>query len=90
MPYLLPWRDYTAKELYLPCWSLAALLNYLREIDYFPDILADEHSVEINVIYYDDEEGKTLHPLHKISVKEDTFVDAIVNLIVKLKEMGLL
>ena len=29
MPYLLPWRDYTAKELYLPCWSLATLLNIL-------------------------------------------------------------
>lgn len=29
MPYLLPWRGYTAKEHYLPCWSLAALLNIM-------------------------------------------------------------
>lgn len=74
----------------LPCWSLAALLNYMREVNYFPDILADEHSVEMSVIYYDNEEGNTLHPFHKISVEEETFVDAVVNLIAKLKEMGLL
>lgn len=89
-PLVLSWHECTAKERYLPCWSLASLLNYMREIDYFPDILADEHSVEMSVIYYDDEEGNTLHPLHKISVEEETFVDAVVNLIVKLKEKDLL
>lgn len=77
-------------DFLIPCWSLAALLNYMREIDYFPDILADEYSVEMSVIYYDDEEGNTLHPLHKISVEEETFVDAVVNLIVKLKEKDLI
>lgn len=74
----------------VPCWSLAALLNYMRETDYFPDILADEHSVEMSVIYCDNEEGNTLHPFHKISVEEETFVDAVVNLIVKLKEQELI
>lgn len=28
-PYPLPWKDYTARDFYLPCWSLASLLNLL-------------------------------------------------------------
>ena len=28
-PYLNPYKDYTAKEYYIPCWSLAALLDLL-------------------------------------------------------------
>ena len=28
-PYLMPWRDYTAKEHYLPCWSFATLFDIL-------------------------------------------------------------
>ena len=81
-------QNFTSYEK-LPCWSLAALLNYLREIDYFPDILADEHSVKMNVIYYDDEEGTVLHPLHEISVEEYDIIDAAVEMILKLNEQNL-
>ena len=28
-PYPLPWKDYTAKDFYLPCWSLAALMDVM-------------------------------------------------------------
>ena len=28
-PYPLPWKDYTAKEFYLPCWSLGALMDVM-------------------------------------------------------------
>ena len=28
-PYNLPWKDYTAKEYYVPCWSMEALINLL-------------------------------------------------------------
>ena len=85
----LMWEHNASKVKY-PCWSLAALLNYLREVDYWPAIIADEYSVEMSVNYYDDAEGTTLHPLHKIAVEEETFVDAAVNLIIKLKENELI
>ena len=29
LPWLIPYRKYTAKEFYIPCWSLAALLGVL-------------------------------------------------------------
>ena len=28
-PYPCAWKDYTCKEYYIPCWSLAALLGIL-------------------------------------------------------------
>jgi hypothetical protein len=28
-PYPCPWKDYTCKEYYVPCWSLAALLDVI-------------------------------------------------------------
>lgn len=28
-PYPCAWKDYTCKEYYIPCWSLAALLGVL-------------------------------------------------------------
>lgn len=62
----------------------------MREVDYFPDILVDEHSVEMSVIYYDDEEGKILHSLYKILVKKETFIDACMEMILKLHEQKLL
>ena len=73
-----------------PCWSLAALLNYLREIDFFPDIEANEHSVTMNINYYDEEEARLLAPIHNIKVEAESFVDACVEMIIKLKELKML
>jgi len=81
-------KDRNAKLL--PCWSLAVLLNYLREIDFFPNIEADEHGVTMSVCYYDDEEGELLHPMHDITTEADSFVDACVAMILKLHEQKLL
>jgi hypothetical protein len=74
----------------IPCWSLAALLNYLCEIDFFPSIETDEYGVTMNVCYYDEEDGKLLHPVHDITAKEDNFVDACYEMVIKLNEQKLL
>lgn len=74
----------------VPCWSLAALLNYLRMIDFFPDIEADEHSITMNVNYYNEEEARPLAPVHNIEAKADTFVDACYEIILKLNELKML
>lgn len=74
----------------IPCWSLAALLNYLREIDFFPEIDADEHSVTMSIDYYDKDEGKLLNPVHNIEVKAENFIDACYEIIIKYKEENLL
>lgn len=70
----------------LPCWSLTALLNYLRETDLFPEIDADEHSVKMTISYYDTEETKLLKPVHSITVEKESFIDACYEIIVKLNE----
>lgn len=67
-----------------PAWSLAALFNYLREIDFFPNIEADEYSVIMNISYYDEKEARPLAPIHNIKVEADTFVDACVEMVIKL------
>ena len=74
----------------IPCWSLAALLNYLREIDFFPNIEANEHEVTMSICYYDDEEGELLNPVHDIVVKAEGFIDACYELIVKYHEQNIL
>ena len=70
----------------IPCWSLTSLLNYLREIDFFPEIEADEYSVKMTVSYYNKEEAKVLVPVHSITVEKESFVDACYEMIVKLNE----
>ena len=74
----------------IPCWSLSALLNYLREIDFFPEIEADEHRVMMSVYYYDDEEGEILNPVHDITVEAEHFIDACYEMILKLHEYKIL
>lgn len=74
----------------IPCWSLAALLNYLREIDFFPEIDADEHSVTMSIDYYDEDEGKLLNPVHNINVKAENFIDACYKMIELLHKENLI
>ena len=77
-------------EQIIPCWSLAALLNYLREIDFFPKIEANEFSVTMNVCYYGKNKRKVLTPIHEIKVEAESFVDTCYELILKLNEMKIL
>ena len=74
----------------ISCWSLAALLNYLREIDFFPEIEANEHSVTMCINYYDEEEARLLAPVHNIKAKAESFIDACYELIVKYHEHNIL
>lgn len=74
----------------IPCWSLAALLNYLRDIDFFPEIDADEHTATMSINYYDEDEGKLLNPVHNIKVKAENFIDACYEMILKLHEKKIL
>lgn len=78
------------KDLDIPAWSLAALLNYLREIDFFPEIDADEHGVAMSIDYYDEDEGKLLNPVHNIEVKAENFIDACYEMIIKFKENNII
>ena len=81
-------KDYGGKCY--PAWSLAALLNYLREIDFFPEIDADEFMVTMSINYYNEEEGSLLAPVHNIKVNAETLIDACVEMIFKLNEQNLI
>lgn len=74
----------------IACWSLAALLDYLRKVDLFPEIDTDEFSVTMNINYYNEEEARLLAPIHNIKIKAESFIDACVELISKLHEQKLL
>ena len=74
----------------IPCWSLAALLNYLREIDFFPEIDADEVAVIMSINYYDKDEESLLSPVHNIKVKAESFIEACCEMITKLHEEKIL
>lgn len=77
-------------DMELSCWSLAALFNYLHEIDFFPNIEVDERGVTMDINYYDEKEARPLAPVHNIKVKADTFVDACYEMILKLNELKIL
>ena len=56
-PYPMPWKDYTAKEFYIPCWSVGALINLMPEqIEEVKD-----HKIDLWVshrgVWYFDETG---------------------------------
>lgn len=74
----------------IPCLSLAALLNYLREVDYFPEINVDEFEVTMLINYYNEDEARHLAPVHNIKVKAESFIDACVEIILNLHKLNLL
>ena len=89
-PYLMPWRDYTAKEHYLPCWSLAALLDQLE------DVIYDENGytyqlqiVKEGVQYYLMYEGVDDFASYETSLFDD-LIGACVEMIVILKKKDLI
>ena len=84
------WTDTFIEKDAIPCWSLAALLNYLREVEFFPDIDADELEVIMSITYFNNHEARHLTPVHNITVKAESFIDACYSMIVKLNEMNLL
>ena len=87
-PYLNPYKNYTAKEYYIPCWSLAALLKVLPTIDdgnRNPVICKDIRLNKWHVVYH----GTVVEPTIDSGVY-DSLIDATVEMIVKLKERDLI
>ena len=89
-PYLMPWRNYTAKEHYLPCWSLAALLDQLEHVIY--DEEGHEYQLQIikeGVQYYLIYDGVDYAAYYDTSLF-DNLIDACYEMILKLHEEKLL
>lgn len=89
-PYLLPWRDYTAKEHYLPCWSLGALLDQLEDVICDED--GNEYQLKIikeGVLYYLVYDGMDYAAYYDTSLF-DNLIDACVEMIFILKEKDLI
>jgi len=83
-PYPCAWKDYTCKEYYIPCWSLASLLGVLPTInDEFEPQL--HRSLDKYRCTYEGEEDSS--GLWRVA---DNPVDACVAMIEKLNELNLL
>ena len=79
MPYLLPWRDYTAKELYLPCWSLSALLNVIKPIN--KNTYTIRGTLDGGAII-------SFNEVTNVMCQEKEIIDAVFEMVVWLKEIG--
>ena len=88
-PYVIDYKVLN-ENVDIPCWSLAALFNYLREIDFFPEIDADELTVTMSINYVNNHEAKRLTPVQTITIKAENFIDACYEMILKLNERKLL
>ena len=89
VPYPLPWKDYTAKDAYIPCWSLAALIDQLDEFVY--DDEGKDYDLHIFIedggyyVQYDNNyDGEILVE----SGFQDRLIDAVFDVIIKLNELG--
>ena len=83
----MPWRDYTAKEHYLPCWSLAALLDQLDDVIYDED--GHEYQLQIikeGVQYYLIYDSVDYAAYYDTPLF-DNLIDACVEMIFILKEI---
>ena len=71
---------------FIPCWSLAALLNVLPDTITSNDGIAFKLNVKKNIIEYS---NPSLYLIYK-SVKSDNIVDACYEMTIKLHEQKLL
>ena len=72
----------------IPCWSLASLLEYLRKIDLFPNIIDSDDCVLMDISFYDYEDGKVLHSIQCLRVEGKTILDTCYAMIIKLHELN--
>lgn len=92
LPYLMPWRDYTAKEHYLPCWSLAALLDQLEDVicdeeDNQWELVIKKEGVQYDIYYltvYGEQENIEIDRFY------DDLIDCCYEMVIKLKEKDLI
>ncbi len=80
--------DATTYPIITSAWSLAALLDYLKSKSILEIEVADSFRIETD--YYDEEEGKIVHPIHSIMYESEDFVDACYEMILELHKEGLL
>ena len=83
-------NKWASEEVVIPCWSLCALLDYLAKKDCFPEVTYTGTCYLMDVNFYDDDEGKLLHPIHFIRTEGKSLVDAGVEMILKLHEQKLI
>lgn len=91
-PYPLPWKDYTARDFYLPCWSLAALTELLPTTAYTE--IGDIIKLEIVKTDFD------TYLLQYANIRngrvditsgfQEHLIDAVFDVLVKLKENKLI
>ena len=75
----------------MPCWSVGALMNYLKSIDFFPDIqITGDNRVSMQICYYEDDSSMILQSIKDITVKANTFIDALYELILEMKDEELI
>lgn len=83
-------NKWASEEVVIPCWSLAVSLDYLAKKDCFPEVTYTGTCYLMDVNFYDDEEGNTVHPIHFIRTEGESLVDACYEMILKLHEEKLL
>lgn len=89
-PYPCAWKDYSCKEYYIPCWSLAALLEQLKsEIILENKQLLFLHINKYNDIDYDIRYTNSWTG-EVLITEEGNLVDACVEMILKLHELKML
>lgn len=88
-PVALPYNTYTAKEFYVPCWSLGALYGLMPcEIALASEVV--RRTVTGNRVYYATHPSmKEPSALSEIS-DNDTVVDACVKMVLRLAECSLI
>ena len=92
-PYPCAWKDYTCKEYYIPCWSLAALLSVLPNNENISTNLSKGgyriSTLEYTNSWFVDYEDET-NGLNNCVTSADNPVDACVDMILKLNELKML
>ena len=74
----------------IPCWSLAALLDYLCSIDMFPSIENDDNQFELTLSYVEEHKERPINNIKTIIIENKELINACVELIIKLNEKKLL
>lgn len=89
-PYLNPYKNYIAKEYYIPCWSLASLVSILPVScddgqHCFALINCNPNGDTEWLCCYEDDNGNLLNECYA-----DNPVDACVEMVLKLDEQKVL
>ena len=78
-PYPCAWKDYTCKEYYIPCWSLAALIGVLPKVINNETLFIETSPALWHIGY------RNIY-----TARADNPVDACYEMILKLHELKML